>query len=171
MIDHTLPSTKILMRSFNGVTIEDTGSSPYAIECTRQELCASAKKLHNGIYTVPPNTLSSRYYFHHAYQVILVILEGHASLRVTGEVLLIKVGDVIFMPPGPEYPFQLMNPSEMLPFKYLVISARDKNEKRGYPDSNKFLVDSWLALNHGRCFEVVPCAEDNLRSKDRLAPA
>ena len=166
MNDHTLPLTKILMRNVNHAVAEGSSGSPYAIECTRQQLCASAKKFRNGIYTVVPDTLSNRYYFLHSHQVMLVVLEGQATLLVKGETQFVKVGDVIFLPPGPEYPFRFMNACDTLPFKYLVISAREKNERRGCPDSNKFLVESWLALHNGRCFEVVPHCVDNYDSQD-----
>ena len=37
---------------------------------------------------------------------MFIILEGSGTLRVAGEMLPIRQGDVIFIPPGPEYPHQ-----------------------------------------------------------------
>jgi uncharacterized cupin superfamily protein len=58
-------------------------------------------------------------------------------LRVAGELLPIRGGDVIFIPPGPDYPHQLIN-SSSAPLKYLSISTRDDPEVVEYPDSDKY---------------------------------
>ena len=34
---------------------------------------------------------------------MFIILEGRGTLRVAGEMLVIKAGDMIFIPAGPEY--------------------------------------------------------------------
>ena len=57
-----------------------------------------------------------------------MILEGEGSLRVAGELLAIGVGDVVFIPPGPQYPHQIVNTSGA-PLKYLSIGTRDSPEK------------------------------------------
>ena len=53
--------------------------------------------------------------------------------------LAVKAGDVIFVPPGAEYPHQLINTSDA-PLKYLTISTRDQPEICEYPDSGKVLA-------------------------------
>jgi uncharacterized cupin superfamily protein len=58
-------------------------------------------------------------------------------LRVAGEMLPIVAGDVIFIPPGPEYPHQLINTSDAS-LKYLSISTRETPELVEYPDSGKY---------------------------------
>jgi uncharacterized cupin superfamily protein len=68
---------------------------------------------------------------------MFVILEGDGTLRVADELIPIKAGDVIFIPPGPEYPHQIINSSEA-PLKYLSISTRDDPEVVEYPDSGKY---------------------------------
>jgi uncharacterized cupin superfamily protein len=64
------------------------------------------------------------------------VLEGSGSLRVAGELLALRAGDVIFIPPGPEYPHQLINTSDA-PLKYLSISTHEQPELCHYPDSGK----------------------------------
>jgi uncharacterized cupin superfamily protein len=53
--------------------------------------------------------------------------------------LAIATGDVIFIPPGPDYPHQIVNTSAA-PLKYLSISTRESPEVVEYPDSGKYLA-------------------------------
>ncbi|HEI9785663.1 TPA: cupin domain-containing protein, partial [Serratia marcescens] len=68
---------------------------------------------------------------------MFIILEGSGTLRVAGEMLPIVSGDVIFIPPGPEYPHQIINTSDA-PLKYLSVSTREQPEVVMYPDSGKY---------------------------------
>jgi uncharacterized cupin superfamily protein len=60
---------------------------------------------------------------------------------VADEKLAIKTGDVIFIPPGPEYPHQIINTSAA-PLKYLSISTKEQPEICEYPDSGKYYADA-----------------------------
>jgi uncharacterized cupin superfamily protein len=82
---------------------------------------------------------------------MFVIVEGAGTLRVAGEHLPIKAGDVIFIPAGPEYPHQIINTSDAH-LKYLSISTRESPEIAEYPDSGKFLA--YASDGQGRQFEV-----------------
>ncbi|MFT4506942.1 cupin domain-containing protein [Caballeronia sp. 15711] len=97
----------------------------------------AAKHLGASIDIVAAGKRSCPYQFHHAQEEMFVILEGDGTLRVAGELIPIKAGDVIFIPPGPEYPHQIINSSEA-PLKYLSISTRDDPEVVEYPDSGKY---------------------------------
>jgi uncharacterized cupin superfamily protein len=70
---------------------------------------------------------------------MFIILEGEGTLRVAGENLPIRSGDVVFIPPGPAYPHQIINTSQA-PLKYLSVSTRERPEVVEYPDSGKFLA-------------------------------
>jgi uncharacterized cupin superfamily protein len=83
------------------------------------------------------------YHLHHAEEEAFVVLEGRGTLRVAGELLEIKAGDVAFLPPGPDYPHQIINSSDA-PLKYLSISTRARPEIVEYPDSGKYLAMSGL---------------------------
>lgn len=67
------------------------------------------------------------------------MLEGAGTLRVAGEMLPLRTGDIAFIPAGPEYPHQIINTSDA-PLQYLSISTRDMPEIVEYPDSGKFLA-------------------------------
>jgi uncharacterized cupin superfamily protein len=100
---------------------------------------AVASKLGATIDIVPPGKRSCPYHFHYAQEEMFVILEGSGTLRVAGEMLPIRAGDVIAIPPGPEYPHQILNTSEA-PLKYLSISTQETPEVCEYPDSSKYLA-------------------------------
>lgn len=94
---------------------------------------------------VPPGKASCPYHLHYAEEEMFVILEGEGTLRVAGEMIPIRAGDVIDIPPGPEYPHQIINTGSV-PLRYLSISTQNKPEVCEYPDSNKYL----LATGDGR---------------------
>ena len=99
----------------------------------------AARKLGAGFDVLAPGQRVCPYHFHHAQEEMFVILEGHATLRVAGQLLPLCAGDVIFIPPGPEYPHQIINTSDA-PVKYLSISTQERPEVCEYPDSDKIIM-------------------------------
>ncbi len=61
------------------------------------------------------------------------------TLRVAGERIPIRAGDIIDIPAGPEYPHQIINTSDA-PLKFLSISTQKTPEVCEYPDSGKYGV-------------------------------
>jgi uncharacterized cupin superfamily protein len=99
----------------------------------------AAAKLGVSVDTVAPGMRACPYHFHYAQEEAFIVLEGDGTLRVAGEMLTIAAGDVIFIPPGPDYPHQIINTSAA-PLKYLSISTMDSPEVVEYPDSGKCLA-------------------------------
>ncbi len=104
-----------------------------------KDVGTDARKLGAGYDEVAPGKISCPYHFHYAQEEMFVILEGTGTLRVAGERLPIRAGDVICIPPGPEYPHHIINTSDA-PLKYLSISTQEKPEICEYPDSGKYLA-------------------------------
>lgn len=100
-----------------------------------------ARKLGCGVDTVAPGKQSCPYHFHHTQEEMFIVLEGTGTLRVAGELLPIKAGDVIFIPCGPDYPHHILNSSDA-ELKYLSISTQERPEVCEYPDSGKLGVFS-----------------------------
>ena len=73
--------------------------------------------------------------------------------------LPLRAGDIAFIPPGPDYPHQIINTSAA-PLKYLSISTRDLPEICEYPDSGKYLAYS--KLDDGRSFDALQRPGNNL---------
>jgi len=71
----------------------------------------------------------------------------------------VAAGDMIFIPPRPEYPHQIINTSDA-PFKYLSISTMELPEICEYPDSGKFLAEG--SLDSATPFETIRRKETSL---------
>ena len=127
-----------LVRNFNEVPLDTFTRAPlYESLCARLAPGTAAQKLGASIDTVAPGKRSCPYHFHHVQEEMFVVLEGAGTLRVAGELLPLRAGDVVFIPPGPAYPHQILNTSNA-PLKYLSIGTRESPEICEYPDSGKF---------------------------------
>lgn len=130
----------LLLRNVDSVETHREHRPPlYDSVCARLGTDTAATKLGISIDTVAPGMRACPYHFHYAQEEAFVVLDGEGSLRVAGEMLAIKAGDVVFIPPGPEYPHQIINTSAA-PLKYLSISTKDSPEVVEYPDSGKYLA-------------------------------
>jgi uncharacterized cupin superfamily protein len=129
-----------LMRHVDKVeTAREQRAPLYDTVCARLATGTAASKLGISVDTVAPGMRSCPYHFHYAQEEAFVILDGEGTLRVAGEMLALVAGDVIFIPPGPDYPHQIINTSAA-PLKYLSISTRESPEVVEYPDSGKYLA-------------------------------
>ena len=129
-----------LVRNLDEVVLQREHRPPlYDSLCGRLSTGTAARKLGAGYDILAPGQRVCPYHFHHAQEEMFVILEGCGSLRVAGELLPLRAGDVVFIPPGPEYPHQIINTSDA-PMRYLSISTQERPEVCEYPDSNKLSV-------------------------------
>ena len=130
----------LLLRNVDGVEMTREQRAPlYDSLCARLGTGTAASKLGISIDIVAPGMRSCPYHFHYANEEAFVVLEGEGTLRVAGEMLAIRAGDVMFVPPGPDYPHQIINTSPA-PLKYLSISTKLSPEVVEYPDSSKYLT-------------------------------
>jgi uncharacterized cupin superfamily protein len=131
-----------LIRNFDDLPKERELRAPlYDTMCARLAPGTAAQALGMSIDIVAPGMRGCPYHLHHAQEEAFVILEGRGSLRVAGEMLELKVGDVAFLPAGPDYPHQIVNTSDA-PLKYLSISTQTRPEIVEYPDSGKYLASA-----------------------------
>ena len=128
---------RLLVRNLDEVTLERQQREPlYDTRCGGVSDGTAARKLGAGVDVLAPGKRSCPYHLHHAQEEMFVILEGQGTLRVAGEMLPVRAGDVVFIPPGPEYPHQFINTSDA-PMRYLSISTQERPELCEYPDSGK----------------------------------
>lgn len=128
---------RLLVRNFDEVALARQQREPlYDTRCGSLSEGTAARKLGAGIDVLAPGKRSCPYHLHHAQEEMFVILEGHGTLRVAGERVPVRAGDVVFIPPGPEYPHQFVNTSDA-PMRYLSISTQERPELCEYPDSGK----------------------------------
>jgi uncharacterized cupin superfamily protein len=144
---------KLLVRNFSDADTQRELRPPlYDTVCARLARGTAARKLGASIDTVAPGMRSCPYHFHHAQEEMFIVIEGSGTLRVAGELIPLRAGDIAFIPPGPEYPHQIINTSDA-PLKYLSISTRESPEIVEYPDSDKYLAMASLA--EGRFFDTI----------------
>ena len=140
MTDTSQALASKLIRNWNDAKLTHEVRAPlYDALGARLGTGTAAAKLGASIDIVAPGKRSCPYHFHHAQEEMFIVLEGEGTLRVAGEQMPIRSGDVIFIPPGPAYPHQIINTSDA-PLKYLSISTRERPECVEYPDSGKFLA-------------------------------
>lgn len=145
--------TARMIRNFNDVPLQYERRDPlYESHGARLGTDTVAQKLGASLDIVAPGKRSCPYHFHYAQEEMFVILEGFGTLRVAGEMLPIRSGDVIFIPAGPEYPHQIINTSDA-PLKYLSIGTRETPEVCQYPDSGKY--QAMVTINGARAFTSV----------------
>lgn len=129
-----------LIRNVDDVELTRLLREPhYDSLCTSLGRGTAARKLGASFDVLAPGKRGCPYHLHHAQEEMFVVLEGQGTLRVAGEMLPLKTGDVVFIPPGPEYPHQIINTSDA-PLKYLSISTTESPEVCEYPDSGKFMA-------------------------------
>ncbi|MBK1615045.1 auxin-binding protein [Rubrivivax gelatinosus] len=127
-----------LIRNLDTVEMQSYRREPlYAGRCARLAPGTAARKLGASIDIIEPGQRACPYHLHHAQEEMFVVLAGSGTLRVAGELLPLKTGDVVFMPAGPEYPHQIINSGEA-PLKLLSVSTMESPEICEYPDSGKY---------------------------------
>jgi uncharacterized cupin superfamily protein len=129
-----------LIRNIDEVKLERQQRAPlYDTHCGGVSDGTAALKLGASYDVLAPGLRSCPYHFHHAQEEMFVILAGHGTLRVAGQMLPVRAGDVVFVPPGPEFPHQFINTSDA-PLRYLSISTQERPEIAEYPDSGKAMA-------------------------------
>ena len=126
-----------LIRNTDEVRLERQLREPlYDTQCGGVTDGMAARKLGAGFDILAAGKRSCPYHYHLAQEEMFVILQGSGTLRVAGEMLPVRAGDVVVIPPGPEYPHQFINTSAA-PMHYLSISTLERPEICYYPDSGK----------------------------------
>jgi uncharacterized cupin superfamily protein len=133
-----------LIRNFNEVELKTDERAPLydgtrAAPVIGPRAGLPGRKIGCGIDIVPPGKRSCPYHFHYAQEEVFIVLEGEGTLRVAGEMIRIRAGDVISIPPGPQYPHHIINTSAA-PLKYLSLSTKEYPEVCEYPDSGKYMA-------------------------------
>lgn len=106
-----------------------------------------SEKIYVNIDFVKPGGQSTKYHSHSKQEEFFLIMSGKGMLRMDGEEISIKLGDIISKPAGKNLAHQFINnSSEML--QILDIGTREKNDVAKYPDENIiYLRDEKLVFN------------------------
>lgn len=126
-----------LIRNFHEAPRERFVRAPrYDSESASMTQGTAAQQLGAGFDIVAPGQQSCPYHYHFAEEEMFIVLLGEGTLRVAGELVPIRAGDVITIPAGPEYPHHILNTSDA-PLHYLSVSTKKTPEICVYPDSGK----------------------------------
>lgn len=129
-----------LIRNVHELALQRQLREPlYDTQCARLSEGTAARKLGASVDVLAPGKRGCPYHFHRAQEEMFIVLEGEGSLRVAGEMVPVRAGDVVFIPAGPEYPHQLINTSAA-PLKYVSVSTQERPEICEYPDSGKYMA-------------------------------
>ena len=140
MTDAAQALRALLIRNVDDVDLRRELRDPlYDTRCGSVSAGTAARKLGVTVDVLAPGKRGCPYHLHHAQEELFLVLEGEGSLRVAGELLPVKTGDLVFIPPGPDHPHQFINTSAA-PLKYLSISTQERPEVCEYPDSGKVLA-------------------------------
>lgn len=160
MSDQARALAQLLIRNFDTAPLQHETRDPlYESRSARLGTGTAAKKLGASVDIVAPGKRSCPYHFHYGQEEMFIVLEGNGTLRVAGEMLPIRQGDVMFIPVGPEYPHQIINTSDA-PLKYLSISTRESPDLCEYPDSGKYAA--FATSESGKRIHVVQRAEQSV---------
>lgn len=160
MSDQARALAQLLIRNFDTAPLQHETRDPlYESRSARLGTGTAAKKLGASVDIVAPGKRSCPYHFHYGQEEMFIVLEGNGTLRVAGEMLPIRQGDVMFIPAGPEYPHQIINTSDA-PLKYLSISTRESPDLCEYPDSGKYAA--FATSESGKRIHVVQRAEQSV---------
>lgn len=105
------------------------------------------EKIYVNIDYVKPGAESVKYHSHSTQEEFFLIISGKGILRINGEEISIKSGDVISKPASKDIAHQFINNSlEIL--QILDIGTREKEDIITYPDENVvYMKDKGLVFN------------------------
>lgn len=106
------------------------------------------EKIYVNIDYVKPGAESVKYHSHSNQEEFYLIMGGKGILRMDGEEILIKTGDVISAPAGKDNGHQFINNSSEI-LLILDIGTREKDDIITYPDENVVLIK-----NKGLVFNI-----------------
>jgi uncharacterized cupin superfamily protein len=106
-----------------------------------------SEKVYVNIDYVKPGGESVKYHSHSKQEEFYFIVSGKGILRINGEEVPIKTGDVISAPAGKDTGHQFINNSSEI-LQILDVGTREKGDIITYPDENVVLVkDKNLVFN------------------------
>jgi uncharacterized cupin superfamily protein len=100
---------------------------------------AGGERLGASLYELPPGQATFPYHAHFANEEMLLVVEGHPSLRTGDGWRELSPGEIVSFRVGRDGAHQILNRSDE-PVRVLLISEMNAPEVSFYPDSNKILA-------------------------------
>jgi uncharacterized cupin superfamily protein len=102
-------------------------------------------------YEIPPGKTTFPYHYHSATEEAVYVLEGTGTVRIGDAKVVIRAGDFVAMPPGPDAAHQVTN-TGTVPLRLLALSAPATPvtlDIIAYPDSKKVAYASGVDPTKG----------------------
>jgi uncharacterized cupin superfamily protein len=98
--------------------------------------------LGSAVWELQPGASQFVYHFHYASEELLVVLRGTPTVRMHDGERVLREGDVIPFPRGPEGGHQIGNDSDAV-VRVLIVSSNANPDVAEYPDTGKvaYVVD------------------------------
>lgn len=101
---------------------------------------ADVTKLHANFVEVEPGHFAYGYHWHELNEEVFYIISGTAAVRTQKGEEILRAGDAIAFPAGPEGSHVIRNASDTEKLLYLDIGAESPLEVAHFPEINKMLV-------------------------------
>ncbi len=127
----------------NLYALEETcdGDSPegYRASCASLHKRIGGEKLHANVFGLPPGQAVCPYHYEYPDEEWLIVLDGTPTLRQPSGERVLRAGDVVCFPAGPEGAHKVSNVSDA-PARVLILSSHQNPSVAVYPDSDKIGV-------------------------------
>ncbi|MBR3928153.1 MAG: cupin domain-containing protein [Clostridia bacterium] len=100
----------------------------------------AAKNTLVSVYEIPPGKAAYPYHFHHNNEETFYIISGEGVLKTPAGEKMVRAGEMLFFPTGPEGAHKLTNASETENLVYIDFDAVHDVDITIYPDSEKIGV-------------------------------
>ena len=92
--------------------------------------------LGSAVWELAPGASQGLYHFHHASEELLVVLRGTPTVRMHDGDRVLREGDVVPLPRGPEGGHQIRNEADAVA-RVLIVSTNANPDVAEYPETGK----------------------------------
>jgi uncharacterized cupin superfamily protein len=124
----------------------------YRVRGSRLGAAAGARELGLGLFELDPGGRNVPYHAHHGIEELIIVLDGHPTLRTPAGERELATGEVVCCPAGRDGAHQLINRTDAIA-RFLIVSSRSAVDLIEYPDSGKIAAqagergtDGWIAF-------------------------
>jgi len=135
---------------------DDREGLPAVYRCRDAEVgfAIGARKLGYRVSTLDPGHRFCPMHGHAREEELFFVIDGEPSVRTPSGTVRCRKGDFIALPVGATGAHQLLNESSA-PATVLLLSRTEEIETCYYPDSDKYLIETGVALAHGQARRIV----------------
>lgn len=135
---------------------DDREGLPAVYRCRDAEVgfVIGAQKLGYRVSTLDPGHRFCPMHGHAREEELFFVIDGEPSVRTPSGTTRCRKGDFIALPVGANGAHQLLNESDA-PATVLLLSRTEEIETCYYPDSDKYLIETGVALAHGQSRRIV----------------